>query len=478
MRAETTAATGSRTTGADASWLPLVACCLGTFLLLLYTTIVNVSLPRIGAGLHAGYAGTQWIIDVYTLAVAGLLLGAGALNDVLGSKRVYVTGLAVFGLATLGCGLAGSAVVLIAARAAQGIAGAAMFAAILPLIGLTYTGRQRATAFAVWGAVAGAAGAVGTVAGGVLTEYAGWRWTFLGALPICAAAVVLAATTLAGTPRGAERSGPVRIDWPGIAAITAAVTGLAYALIVAGESGSGPYGTLAGLAVAAVAGTAFVLVERRSARPILPLKLFGTRTFVGVLLVAFGYYFAAYGALPAVSVWLQDGRMGSLGASLVLTAQLVVFVAVSGLVSARLHGLPPSRTLGGGTIAIGLGCLSGLALLAWPHWAVLVPFLILTGLGAGVVSPVFPAVAVASVPPAYAGTAGAAANSSRQLGLALGIAVCGTVYHALSHAAGGATTGLAAALAGAGLLALVCGAVAVRLLRAGRRAVRDAAAGS
>lgn len=116
-------------------WLPLVATCLGTFLLLVYATIVTVALPRIAGDLHADFGALQWIVDVYTLALAGLLLGMGSLGDTLGRKRLYLLGLAVFTLATLACGTAPSAPLLIAARAAQGIAGAAMFATLLPLIG-------------------------------------------------------------------------------------------------------------------------------------------------------------------------------------------------------------------------------------------------------------------------------------------------------------------------------------------------------
>lgn len=447
--------------GSQVNWLPLVACCLGTFLLLLFTTIVTVALPRIGADLHAGFGAQQWIIDVYTLALAGLLLGAGSLSDVLGGRRVYTVGLVVFGLATLACGLAGTPLMLIAGRAVQGLAGAAMFATILPLIALTYTGRARATAFAVWGAVAGAASAVGTVGGGVLSEHLGWRSTFLAALPLCALALILAVTSLPDMP-----ATPARIDWPGIVAISVAVTSLAYTVITGGDSGWTAPGTLLGLAIAVAAATGFALAERISAHPILPPALFGTRAFVGVLLAAFAYYFAAFGALPDISAWLQTGlRTSSSATSLVLTVQLAVFVVVSGLVSGRLHGLPRSWTLGGGTVAVGLGCLSGLALHAGSAWPALLPFLVVTGAGAGVVSPVLPAVATASVPPSHAGTAGAAANSARQLGLALGVATCGTVFHSFPPTARGTVTGVTGALVVCGILAIACGALAARLLR-------------
>ncbi|MFC4909497.1 MFS transporter [Actinomadura gamaensis] len=444
-----------------ARWLPLAACCLGTFLLLLYTSVVTVALPSLGADLGAAFGARQWIIDVYTLALAGLLLGAGALSDALGARRLYLAGLALFTLATLACGAAASPSWLIAARAVQGTAGAAMFASILPLIGSAYAGRDKATAFAIWGAVAGAASAVGTVGGGVLAEYAGWRWIFLGAVPLCALALAIAARFLPPADRGSRGDRGARgLDWPGIATITVAVTASTYAVIAAGESGWTAPGTIAGGLAAGAALTAFVLFERATARPILPPALFTTPGFVGVLLVAFGYYFAAFGALPSLSAWLQaDAGLGALATSLVLVAQLLVFIAVSGLVSNRLQRLSPHWTLGAGTVVIGAGALTGIALDAGSGWPALLPFLVLSGVGAGIVSPVLPAVAMASVPARYAGTAGAAANAARQFGLTLGVAICGIFTHTV-HAAG-----VRSALVLCGLLATLTGAIAVLLLR-------------
>ncbi|QKG24072.1 MFS transporter [Actinomadura verrucosospora] len=460
-------ASADRAAGAlrrPAPWAPLAACCLGTFLLLLYTTVTTVALPSIGADLHAGFGARQWIIDVYTLALAGPLLGAGALGDALGPGRLYPAGSAVFGLATLACGLAASPPWLIAARAVQGTAGAAMFASILPLIGSSYTGRAKATAFAVWGAVAGAASAVGTVGGGVLAEYAGWRWTFLGALPLCVLALAMAvrfpppAGPAKGRPRPGRAAGAA--DWPGITTITIAVTASVYAVIAAGESGwTGP-GPVVGWLTATVAMTAFVLVERAASRPVLPPALFATPGFAGVLLVAFGYYFAAFGALPGLAAWLQaDVGLGALATSLALVTQLLTFIAVSGLAGGRLHALRPRWTLGAGTVLVGIGALTGITLNAGSSRPALLPFLILSGIGAGIVSPVLPAVAMASVPARHAGTAGAAANAARQFGLTLGVAVCGTLTRT-AH-----VSGVRAALVLCGVLAALAGTLASVLLR-------------
>jgi len=440
------------------SWLPLVACCLSTFLLLLYTTIVTVPLPVIGMDLNAGFGERQWIIDVYTVALAGLLLGAGALSDMFGEHRIYVMGLAIFGAATVACGIAPSPAWLIGARAAQGFGGAAAFAAILPLIGRSYGDpRQKAKAFAIWGAVSGAASAIGTVGGGMLAEYVGWRWIFIGTLPLCVIALVL---SMRAFPVGDEVGHHnERFDWSGSIAITACVTSLVYAVIVTGESGWEAGRAAVGWFVAVVAGGVFLVAEYRSAQPILPLGLFGAPGLVGVMLTAFGYYFAAFGSLPVLATWMQAQLgLGSLATSLVIVCQVLVFIAVSGFGSHRLHAIHPGWRLGGGTILIGVAALSVLALEAVADWRLLLPFPLLSGLGAGVVSPALPAVAMAAAPVRYAGTASAAANASRQLGLAVGIAACASVAHTgtlasvtAAHLVSG-VIGIGTGVAGAALL--------------------------
>ncbi|MGW4401824.1 MFS transporter [Amycolatopsis nivea] len=466
----------SRTEPEAPSWVPLLAACVGTFLLLIYTSIVTVALPAIGAELGAGYGQLQWIVDVFTVALAGLLLGFGSLSDLLGRKRVYLAGLVLFSLATLACGLSGTPGELIAARVAQGVAGAAMFATILPLVGLTYEGRDRARAFAVWGTVAGVASAVGTFSGGVLAQLLGWQWIFFVSLPLCLVSIILAATSLPEAPRARDR----RIDYPGITTFSLAATGLTYSVITGGDRGWTSAGALTGYLVTAVAIAAFAVTERRSSTPMVPPGLFATRRFLGVLLVAFSYYFAGFGALPVISLWLQNATgLSSAATSVVLALQVVVFVVVSALISGRLHTRSPARVLGGATVLLGLGCLTAVAVLLSPTWLALLPALTLTGIGAGIVSPVFPAVAIASVPPEYGGTAGAAANSSRQLGLALGIAVSGAVYATRGEGIAGATHGVLLALSLCGAIAVASGLASGWLLRDNtNRSTRDDANGS
>lgn len=178
-----------RGAGPGGKWWPLAAVALGNVLLLVDVTIVNSALPRIADGLGATLTSLQWVLDIYALALAALLMVAGSAADLLGRRRLYVAGLTLFALASLACGLAPDAGVLVAARAVQGAGAAAMFATTTPLLMATYQGRDRGVAFGVWGGVSGAAAAAGPVLGGLLTEYVDWRAIFLVNLPLTAVAV-------------------------------------------------------------------------------------------------------------------------------------------------------------------------------------------------------------------------------------------------------------------------------------------------
>ncbi|MFV8175338.1 MFS transporter [Mycolicibacterium peregrinum] len=445
----------------DIDWRPLVTCALATFLLLAFTTVVTVSAESIAGRLGAGFAVAQWIIDAYTLALAALVVAKGTLGDRLGHRRLFLSGLILFGVASAACATATSGGLLVAARAVQGVGGAAIFGTVVPLLTQHYHARARGIAFAVWGAVAGIGSTVGTIAGGAATQFITWRWLFLAALPICAAAVATGRRSLSRDHRAT-----VRLDVPGLALITTMMTGATYAVINAGESGWASPGTIGAAAVSLAASGMFVRVQRRATNPLLSPDLFATRGFLAVLIAGFAYYFAAFAALPVLSRWLQSSAgMSPLRAALVLTVQLAAFVLVSLAFSARLHHAPRSWVLGGGTVLIGLACLTGAALLLRPSWTSLIAMLIVTGIGAAIVSPVLPAVAATSVPPARAGVAAAAANAARQLGLTIGIALCGTISQS-AQAGSGPTTGVVVtALITSGAVGLCGGALSALLLR-------------
>src|SRR6201987_2794857 len=208
-------------------WWTLVAVCIATFMLLLDITIVNVALPAIERALHASFSDLQWVVDAYALALATCVLTAGALADLFGRKRVFLLGILLFTVASAACGLANDALFLIIARGIQGIGGAMMFATALALLSQEFHGRERGTAFGLWGAVIGAAVAVGPLAGGALTSLLSWRWIFLVNPPSVIVAIVLGMRELR------ESSAPEhsRLDPFGLVTLTVGLFCLILALI-------------------------------------------------------------------------------------------------------------------------------------------------------------------------------------------------------------------------------------------------------
>ena len=214
-------------------WWTLVAVSVGTFMLLLDVTIVNVALPKIQAGLGSSFTDLQWVVDAYALTLAALLLTSGSLADLLGRRRIFAIGLVIFSAASLLCGVAQSPLMLNLSRGVQGIGGAMMFAASLALLGNAYRGRDRGVAFGVWGAVTGAAVSIGPVVGGALTDGLSWRWIFLVNVPIGVVALTL---TVSKVDESRDPSG-ARLDIPGFVSFTAALGTLVFGLIESSRKG-------------------------------------------------------------------------------------------------------------------------------------------------------------------------------------------------------------------------------------------------
>ncbi|ANP50637.1 EmrB/QacA subfamily drug resistance transporter [Streptomyces griseochromogenes] len=476
------------------TWGTLTAVCLGTFMLLLDVTIVVVALPDMAGALHASLTDLQWVVDGYALALAALLLGAGAAADILGRRRVHVAGVVLFAVASLLCGLASGPGTLVAARALQGVGAAAMFATTLPLLGSVYQGARRSAALGVWGAVSGGAAAVGPVLGGLLTEGPGWRWIFFVNLPVSVVEVWL---TLRVVP---ESRGPrgMRVDWAGTAAFAWFAGGVTYAVVRAGEDGWTASASLTAFACAALALVVFVLVERRADHPLLDLALLRKPAFVGVMAGAFAFNGVAFGVTPYLSIWMQTLLgMSPVRGGLTLLPMTVAAMIVAVLVGRLLHGVPARLTIGGGLLLIGSGNICQAVLDAGSGWTALVPGFVLVGAGTGFVSPTVAGAALAAVPGERAGMAGGAVNTVRQLGYALGVAVFGTVLtsrmtgalpHGAAHdlAGGGARTlrgsvsepalraafasGLNGTLVAAGLAGIAAGALVLVLVRTPRPA--------
>ncbi|MFC7550919.1 MFS transporter [Plantactinospora sp. GCM10030261] len=451
------------------NWWPLVAVCLGAFMLLVDVTIVVVALPVLGPDLGASFTDLQWVVDAYAVALAALLMVTGTLADRFGRRRAYLAGLTVFAMASLACGLAPNAAVLNAARVVQGVGAAAMFASTMALLQLAYRGRDRAIAFGVWGAVTGAAAATGPILGGLLTEHLSWRAIFLVNLPISVAAAVLAVGVLAESRDPAAR----RIDVPGAVGFTAGAATLTYGLIRAGTHGWTATGTLAWFAAAAVALAAFVVVERRRRHPMLDLGLLRRASFVGVLVAAALVSAAAFGYTVYTSLWLQTTLdLGAVGAGLALLPMSGAAFVTSAVTARRLVGADPRLTVCVGLVLVGVGALTQSPLSAGSSWPSVLPGLLLAGVGVGVILPNLSAAAMAAAPVERSGMAAAALNTARQLGFALGVAALGTVFaHRLApdpltdRAATAAA--LSEALLAAGCVGLAGAGVVALLMRGG-----------
>jgi EmrB/QacA subfamily drug resistance transporter len=409
----------------ERKWWTLLAVCLGTFMLLVDITIVNVALPSIQDNLHASFAQLQWVVDAYALSLAALLLTAGSLADIFGRRLLFAIGLAVFTVGSLLCALATDPVFLVLSRAGQGIGGAIMFATSLALLAQAFHGRERGTALAVWGAVTGAAVAIGPVLGGIITTGWSWRGIFFVNIPIGAIAMAVTVWRVAES-RDPERGG---VDVAGFALFTCALIALVYGLIRAGEQGWGDVGVAICLAAAAVLLAVFLVVERLSRKPMFDLSLFRVPTFSGGSVAAFGINGCVYAMLLYIVLYLQD----LLGYSALQTGlRLLIMSAVTlpaAIVSGRLSSRVPVRLLIGTGLALsggGLLLMAGLA--ADSSWTHLIPGMVVAGVGSGLVNPALASTAVGVVPHRAAGMASGINTTFRQVGVATGIAVFGTLF--------------------------------------------------
>jgi EmrB/QacA subfamily drug resistance transporter len=409
-------------------WWPLFAICLGTFMLLVDVTIVNVALPDMAQDLKTSFSSLQWVVDAYALSLAALLMGVGSLADITGHRRAYLLGLGLFAVSSLVCGISPNAGVLIAARAVQGIGGAATFATTFALLNSSYTGRDRGTAYGVWGAVAGASAAVGPILGGLLTQGLSWRWIFFVNLPVSVAAVLLSLAVLSGERPTHRR----RVDVPGIVAFTIFAAALTFALIRAGDDGWAAGSVLALFGVGAVALIAFVLIQSRSDHALLDLALFRNRTFVGVIIAALVLNFSAFAYITYTSIWLQTLiGLSPIQAGLSALPLPAAAFLVSALIGRFLHGSAPGPIIGGGLLLIGLGAfISALLVGRGSSWPALVAGFTVCGVGVGLATPTLASTAMGAVPPQRGGMAAGAVNTARQLGYAFGIALLGSIFTA------------------------------------------------
>ncbi|HEX8123724.1 MAG TPA: MFS transporter [Solirubrobacteraceae bacterium] len=406
-------------------WSTLLAVCVGTFMLLLDVSVVMVALPSIQGSLGATFSEVQWVVDAYALTLAATLLTAGSLADRYGHRRFYLLGLALFAGASLLCGLAQSPLMLILTRGLQGIGGAIMFSTALGLLGHHYRGADRKIAFAVWGATTGLALALGPLAGGLLIDALDWRWIFLVNVPIAFLASALTRTGVSET-REVPAGG---LDWLGFVTFSGALGGLVYGLIRGTPDGWTSGGVLTGLIAAPILLGAFALAELRAESPMFELRLLRKPAFAGASVAAF----VTNATLPALVLYLVVYLQQVLGYDALQTGvRLLVLsggIAVGGIASGRLsEHVPPRAPLAAGLTLAGVGLLLMRGLTATSGWNDLVPGLLVSGFGMGLVNPALASLAVDVVGAGHSGMGAGINTTFRQVGIATGIAGLGSVF--------------------------------------------------
>lgn len=476
-------------------WNALIFIALAQLMVVLDATIVNIALPSAQADLNISDGNKQWVITAYALAFGGLLLFGGRVADLWGRKQTFIVGLVGFAAASALGGAAVSSGMLLGARALQGVFGALLAPSALSLLAVMFTdAKERAKAFGVFGAIAGGGGAVGLILGGVLTEYLDWRWTFFVNIPF---AIVAAAGAIAVIREPSESRNPSKLDIPGVLLATSGLVALVYAFTRAESDGWSAGPTVALYVAAAVLLTAFVIVESRVKAPLLPLRVVTDRNRGGVYASLGLAVIGMFGLFLFLTYYMQIVKGYSpVETGLAFLPMVAGMIAGSTQIGARLMTRVPPRLLMGPGFLV---AASGMLLLTQidmdtSYPALILPAILLLGLGMG--TAFMPAMSLAThgVEPRDAGVASAMVNTSQQVGGAIGtallntIAASATTAYATGHAATASSPkllqlqsmvhGYTAAIAWAVGILLLAAAIATTLISAGRQDGGGAVAGS
>ncbi len=408
-------------------WKALAILGVAYLMVVLDISIVNVALPSIQTDLGFKPEDLQWVISAYALTFGGFLLLGGRAGDLLGRRRLFMVGLALFAVFSLLAGLSASAGMLIAARALQGAAGAVLSPSVFSITMVTFhEGAERNKALGILGAIAGSGAAIGVLLGGVLTQYIGWEWIFFVNVPIGVAALILVPRLVRESrAQGMER----HFDSLGAGTITAGLMLLVYALTQANNAGWTSAQTIGLLLASAALHVAFVGVEMRSRSPLVPLRFFRRRTPTGANVIGFGLGTMVFGMFFLLSLYMQQ----VLGFSALETGVGYLAVALTAIVASGLAQALVTKAGVKPVLAVGMILLAG-GLLYFTQISVdgsyaadLLPGFILVGVGLGFAFVPVSIAALAGVPPIEAGLASGLINTSQQIGGALGVAILTTV---------------------------------------------------
>jgi EmrB/QacA subfamily drug resistance transporter len=403
--------------------LGVVAVC--QLLVVLGASVVNIALPQMQRALDISDADRPWMVTAYTLGVGGLLLLGGRIADYVG-RKVLVAGLVGFAVASGLGGLAGNEGVLFAARGAQGVFAALMTPAALSLLSVSFVDpRERATAFSVYGAMSGGGGAVGLILGGVLTEYASWRWCLLLNVPVALLAAFLALRMIDES----TTTGEVHYDLPGAVTVALGLTALVYALSTAGVNGWGSARTILLLVAAVALLIAFVVIEARSSQPLLPLRIALDRNRAGAFLAMLLASAGLLGMFLFLTFYLQGVlHFSALNAGIAFLPLSLSTLFGTWITSRLLPLVAPRNLLVPGMALAGLGLwwLSSIDT-SGDYWFRVLPGELVVGLGMGLVFVTVASTALVGVAPDDTGVASALVSTSQQVGGSLGTALLNTV---------------------------------------------------
>ncbi|HZS30012.1 MAG TPA: MFS transporter [Gaiellaceae bacterium] len=413
-------------------WQALALVCVAFFMTVLDVSIVNVALPSIGRSLHFSETGLQWVITAYAITFGGFLLLGGRAGDILGRKRMFMVGVALFSVASLVCGLAGSTGVLVSARAVQGLGAAIVSPATLSIITTTFDeGAERNKALGIWGAMGGSGAAAGVLFGGILTKYLGWEWIFFVNVPV--GALVLALTPAVVRESRAPDAGRT-FDLVGASSVTGGLALLVYAISKAPTDGWGNSKTILLLVAAAVLILFFVVWETRVASPLMPLSIFRIRTLAGANVVGLLLGASIFADFFLLTLYVQNVLHYSplkTGITFLATAGTTVLVAALSQWLCTRIGPKPVMAAG---LALNTGSLIWYAQIpvhgSYTHD--LLGGYLMFGFGLALAFIPVSIAALAGVGPREAGLASGLLNTSQQVGGAIGVAVATSV--AVSHA--------------------------------------------
>jgi EmrB/QacA subfamily drug resistance transporter len=413
-------------------WWTLAAVSFGLFMIMLDNTVVNVALPSIARDLDIDISELEWIVTAYALVFAALLITGGKLADLLGRRKIFVVGLAVFTLSSLACGLAPSAGFLIGARAVQGIGAALMNPATLSIITATFPPRQRGQAIGIWAGVSALALAIGPLCGGLIVDNIGWNWIFFVNVPVGVLGILVSQWFIT---ESRDTSHEQSIDIPGLLTSGAGLFALSYALIEGNQRGWMSGEILGLFAAAAVLLVGFVVLEHRQRLPMLDLSLFRIGSFAGANLVAMLVSLGMFGVFFFVSLFVQNilgyspTKAGAI--FLPMTILIILIAPIAGKASDRIE---PRWLMGGGMALVSVSLLFYQRVGVDSDFWTLLPAMVLGGIGMAMTMSPMTSVAMGSVPIDKAGVGSGVLNSFRQVGGSLGIALIGAILASYLHA--------------------------------------------